>query len=182
MRTIRFVVAFVIAGNICFAQKTFKFEFLKIEFKHDKTWANDGFGAESPWEAGGSSVCDCSGMIVTNDDNEKNLRIVIYPSTRSGLDSLKRKQVWHYEFVPVDKSELIKTPYFNFTKKTSVWKNTDISDPLESLTQYEVWQFTGEAYGNYYIIYAFAENADHPKLKPYEEEINKIIYSMKPMK
>lgn len=119
----------------------------------------DGFGGED-WEQVGSSVCDCAGSINSFPNSSfnpsKDVVMVLYVSRyKDSLQNDKRMHVWDMKFADTQKkSKLVtKKNKIAFEKKISTWAE---GTEQEGYKDAEVWRFTTEGKGQYYMLYFIA--------------------------
>jgi len=125
----------------------------------------------SGWYVGGymsEKTCHCPGATI-NSAKDQSLNMVIFLSKTNevGLDSLKKQNVWGYNFAnPTAEVERIKTEHLQFEKAQSTWiedKNT------------MVLRFITEHNGTSYIIYFWTDFKDVDKNGVIIEDILKSI-------
>lgn len=122
-----------------------------MKYKLPPDWAVDGFGFDNNWEGYGSSVCDCAGSI--NISGNDSLHMVIYPSKKSGVDSLKRNRIWDYTFVVAKKIDDINGKNLIFETSTGYLTCEGCSE--ESTKDKYTIRYFGKFKSNYYFIYFY---------------------------
>lgn len=142
-----FLVLFVANSQ---AQQWKSFDNFEIEYKLPSDWWVDGFGdySRGGWDEHGSSVCECTGVIIGLDDQDGgDIKMLMYPSTEAGLKNPERQKAWDFEWVePTAAQKNIQTATFNFEFKTSQWKDD---------TEFEVWQLKTQVDKDFYLLVYF---------------------------
>lgn len=136
-----------------YSQKTIKSKNLQIKYTLPENWIAEEFGGPSPWEEANSTFCKCAGVLFSKPHKDGKLNVLVYPSTASGLDSLKRVRVADLRFEPVVKYDKTTNKNFSFEKRKSNF--TDLKTNQKS---FEVIRFQAKADGRYYIFYAWQES------------------------
>ena len=119
----------------------------------------DGFGSEN-WEEIGSAVCDCAGSInsfpKSSYEPSQDVVMVVYATRyKDSLQVGKRMKVWDMQFADTDKKTklITKKSKLSFEKKVSTWV---VGTAQEAYQDTEVWRFTVESKGQYYVLYFIA--------------------------
>ena len=81
------------------------------------------------------------------------MKIVVYPSTQSGLDSAKREGVGRLKFENVEKKDGVRSNGVFYERKRSNFK-----DSKSGAKSYDVFRFFARVDDHFYIIYAWQEN------------------------
>ena len=143
-------------------------KYLKIEFKIPKSWWADGFGGgEDDWDGYGSSVCECTGIIVGTDNPD--IKMVYYPM-KKGLDPERRNFVWDYKFVPAETKDKISNKYLEFEREISKWE--------EDEDNFEVWRLIAKKGDYSYYVYLWAKPS---VMKKKEKLLMQIVDTFKPL-
>ncbi len=160
------------------AQETVKSKALKLKYTPPAGWNAQEFGSPTSlnWEEQGNALCKCSGLSFFKSHKDGKMNVVVYPSTQSGLDSIKRNFVGNLRFDNVEKYDKTKNKFFSFEKKRSNF--TDIKTNKKS---FEVIRYYAKVEDHFYIIYVWQENMN--ALSPSnEKEIFEMVNAIEPIK
>jgi hypothetical protein len=152
MRTLLLSLFFVVSlySN---GQETIKSKPLKLKYTLPQGWVAEEFGGKTSWEEVGNALCHCSGAVFTRQHKDGKMKVVIYPSTVSGLDSAKRSAVGNLRFEDVQKYEKGKTKNYSFERKKS-----NFVEMPGGKKSYEVMRYYIKAGDQFYIMYAWQES------------------------
>jgi WG containing repeat len=158
--------------------KTMKLEYLKLALLLPDGWRADGFGGDiGNWEEGGSSVCDCAGVIVDNVP-QGNIKMVIYPYLIKNAENPKRLMVWDYTWeqnrdLP---AKTVKAKNLSFTLQQGHWMLKGEKTKMEVLQ--------GEALSGQvgYRIYIWNDNAENGNMQTCEQYIQLLLDSVMALK
>lgn len=126
---------------------------LKIKYTLLPGWTVEEFGGKAPWEDAGNDLCHCAGAVFTKTHKDGKMKIVVYPSTQSGLDSAKREGVGRLKFENVEKKDGVRSNGVFYERKRSNFK-----DSKSGAKSYDVFRFFARVDDHFYIIYAWQEN------------------------
>ncbi len=135
------------------AQETVKSKPMMLKYTLPQGWVAEEFGGKSPWEEAGNALCHCSGIVFTRQHKDGKMKVVIYPSTVSGLDSAKRNAVGNLRFEDVQKYEKGKTKHYSFERKKS-----NFMEMPGGKKSYEAMRYFIKSEGRFYIMYAWQES------------------------
>jgi hypothetical protein len=159
MKNVFFLLLMALSTAV-FAQKTGKSKTLKIKYTLPEGWNALEFGnpQSKTWEEGGNDsgsnpMCNCSGISFFRTHQDGKMNVLLYPSTRSGLDSAKRNRVGSLQFEDVEKYDNIRNNNISFQRKKSNF--TDLKTKTKS---FEVYRYFAKVEERYYIIFAWQEN------------------------
>lgn len=125
----------------------------------------------SGWYVGGymsGKSCHCPGATL-NSAKDQSLNMVIFLSNPDEvtLDSLKKQNVWGYNFAPPSADpEQVQTEYLKFEKSQSTWKEDKNAVVLRFITEHK---------GTSYLIYFWTDSKDVERNKVVIEDILKSI-------
>jgi len=167
------LVLLLIAATVAFAQETVKSKALKLKYTPPAGWNTEEFGGKDTWEDKGNALCHCSGVLFSKSHKEGKLKVLVYPSTVSGLDSMKRNAVGPLQFEDVLKYEKTKNKFFSFEKRRSSFKD-------KGNKSYDVIRYFAKVEDHFYIIYAWQENLGllSPQI---EKELYEMVNAIEPL-
>ena len=161
--------------GVCFitSAQTTKSKNLQLKYTLPGGWSANEFGGKSPWEEAGNHLCHCSGVLFTKSHKDGKMNVLVYPSTRAGLDSNKRNLVGPLRFEDVQKYDKTKNKNFSFERKKSnfTWPSNEKA--------YEVFRYFAKVEDHFYIIYAWQENMQALN-STNEKEIYEMINVIEP--
>lgn len=172
----QFLIAlFVVSLVAGLAQKTVKVQALKLKYALPDGWVAEVFAGEEPWEKAQSTYCNCAGILFTKQHSNGALKVMVYPSTVSGLDSTKRNRVGDLHFEKVEKYFKTTNKVFSFEKRVSVF--TDVKKGKKAC---DAIRYMARPEKITYIIYTWQENnlAMDPKT---ERELFEMVNALEPM-
>jgi len=176
MKKIVFLIVLVTLNPGLFAQKwkTVNKEFFGITYKLPGTWEVDGFGGED-WEAKGSSVCHCAGIInIINRSDSNEIYMLVYPTKiKDSVNAVKRKKIWK-NIVGDKVTDKSTVPLKNYTFEKAVLKFDEGAQA--DFPGYEIWRFFTFAHEQYYTVYFWAKPQT---IKDNEKDILKILESIR---
>ena len=138
--------------GISFAQ-TVKSKPLKLKYTPPEGWSTEEFGSKTSWDESGNAMCKCSGASFIKQHKDGKLHVVIYPSSVSGLDSLKREGVGPLHFDAVEKYDKTTNKNFSFEKRKSYFTDTKTNKK-----SFETVKLKAKVEDHYYILYLWQEN------------------------
>ncbi len=150
-----FTCLLVLFSLMSVAQNTVKVKELKLKYTLPSNWTAKVFSSEFPWEKGTNEFCNCGAIYFFKQHTNGKMNIVVYPTTKGGLDSNKRNMVGNLRFEPVVKYDRAKNAFFQFDKKDSYF--TDIKTKSKS---FEVLRYIAKKDDLYFIIYAWQESKE----------------------
>ncbi|HEY1038743.1 MAG TPA: hypothetical protein VGF30_05020 [Bacteroidia bacterium] len=164
-----------------FAQNKVSLPELNVEYEVPSTWETKPF-FKVDWETpGGNNLCQCAGVInsykVPGGDTFDYIYMSIYPSDRKHTNSEKRQGVWQYKFVPVEKTDTLKTDYLVWEKQTSKLKPFGSSD--NRFKDFTAYKFNSHFGSTYFVMYIWAKPY---MMQQYKGVIDNIIASVKAIK
>jgi hypothetical protein len=152
-----------------------KSKVLKLKYTAPEGWNVVEFGGKESWDESGNALCKCSGLQFTKQHKDGKLNVVVYPSTISGLDSLKREMVGSMKFVDVEKYDKTKNKNFSFEKKKSYFQDVRANKKM-----YEVVKYKTKIDDHFYIIYTWQENTG--MMSPdIEKELFQVVNALEPL-
>lgn len=165
---------FILLSTSILAQQTVKSKSLKLKYTPPSGWNTEEFGGgKESWEEKGNALCYCSGVLFSRSHPEGKLKVLVYPSTVSGLDSAKRNRVGSLQFEDVQKYEKTKNKNFSFEKKRSNFKD-------KGSKSYDVIRYFAKVEDHFYIIYMWQENMQ--MLSPQtEKELYEMVNAIEPL-
>jgi hypothetical protein len=172
-----------IAASQVFAQKKITLPDLNMEYDAPDTWETKSF-FKSDWETpGGSDVCPCavavSSFKIPGKGVADYLYVIIYPSDEKKVNTEKRQNLWRYTFVPVTKTEKVKTKFMIWDQKISMLK--PIGTYESQFKGYAAYRLAGTSASGptHYLLYIIGKPA---MLKEHKKEVDLIVQSFKPLK
>lgn len=127
---------------------------LKLKYTPPAGWNAEEFGDKSPWETNGNpAFCNCAGVHFFKAHKEGKLHVVVYPSTQSGLDSLKRNMVGKLQFEDVQKIDRVRNKDISYERKKS-----NFVDTLTKAKSYDAYRYFAKMSDHFVIIYAWQDN------------------------
>jgi len=169
------IASFCLLAICAFAVAQTKSKTLKLKYTAPEGWNVEEFGGKTNWDEAGNALCKCSGLVFTKQHKDGKLSVVIYPSTVSGLDSLKREMVGSLKFIDVEKYDKTKNKYFSFEKKKS-----NFQDLKSNKKMYEVIKYKTKIEDHFYIIYTWQENMGMMSPNT-EKELFQVINALEPL-
>lgn len=166
-----FTFLFISSLTLANAQ-TVKSKALKLKYTPPAGWNAEEFGGATSWEEKGNALCYCSGVLFSKSHKEGKMKVLVYPSTVSGLDSTKRNQVGTLKFEDVEKYEKTRNKNFSFEKKRS-----NFSD--KGTKSYDVIRYFAKVEDHFYIIYAWQENTGLMSPQT-EKELFEMVNAIEP--
>jgi len=167
MKQFFFISLFILSlGN--FAQQTVKSKNLQLKYTPPAGWNAKEFGGLSPWEDLGNEFCKCGGVYFYRTHGDGKMNVVVYPSTQSGLDSLKRNFVGSLHFEDVQKYDKTKNKAFSFERKKS-----NFTDSKTKAKSFDVIRYQTKVDNRFYIIYTWQEN-----MQALNSTNEKLLYEM----
>ena len=164
---------FLFISSLTFANaQTVKSKALKLKYTPPAGWNTEEFGGATSWEEKGNALCYCSGVLFSKSHKEGKMKVLVYPSTVSGLDSTKRNQVGTLKFEDVEKYEKTRNKNFSFEKKRS-----NFSD--KGTKSYDVIRYFAKVEDHFYIIYAWQENTGLMSPQT-EKELFEMVNAIEP--
>ncbi|MCE3225558.1 MAG: hypothetical protein K0S32_109 [Bacteroidetes bacterium] len=153
--------------------QTIKSKALKIKYTLPAGWNAEEFGGKTSWEESGNTLCKCSGVSFTKQHKDGKMNVLVYPSTQSGLDSLKRNFAGPLRFENVEKFDKTRNKNFSFEKKRS-----NFTDKTGKKS-FEVIRYFAKVDDHFYIIYTWQENmgAMSPNA---EKELYEMVNAIEP--
>ncbi len=138
---------------VAFAQKPIKSKILQLKYTTPDGWSAEEFGGLTNWEESGNALCKCSGLSFSKPHKDGKMHVVVYASTRSGLDSAKRNFVGNLHFENVEKYDKTTNKNFSFERRKS-----NFMDVKTKAKSFEVIRYQAKHEDHFYIIYAWQEN------------------------
>ena len=152
MKKLAFII-FITFSVCAFAQKPVKSKNLQLKYTLTDNWSAEEFGGLTPWEDAGNNLCKCAGISFTKPHKDGKMHVVVYPSTRSGLDSAKREFVGNLHFENVEKYDKITNKHFSFEKRKSNFTDTNTKSK-----SYDAIRYQAKHEDHFYIIYVWQES------------------------
>ncbi len=148
-------ISVLLAAMNGFAQQTIKSKALKLKYVVPAGWKADEQSDEKSWDKHQSYTCNCSYLWFSKASDKGLLNVLVYPSDIGGLDSAKRQQVGLMKFSPVEKYDKIRSKHFSMEKRKSIFINIKTNRKAYDVIRYQI-----KSSKNFYIIYAWRENAE----------------------
>jgi hypothetical protein len=167
-------MAILFLGLTLSAQQTIKSKNLKLKYTLPSDWTATEFGTKN-WEEPGNNLCRCAGVLFSKPHKDGKMNVIVYPSSRGGLDSMKRNFVGTLHFEDVVKYDKIKNKAFSFERKKSNF--TDIKTKAKS---YEVFRYLAKIENDYYLIYAWQESMNALNSNN-EKELYEMVNALEPI-
>lgn len=174
MKNLLFFVFIGLSATLS-SQQTVKSKALKLKYTLPAGWNAEEFGGKTSWEEAGNVMCKCSGAAFYKTHKDGKMNVVIYPSTQSGLDSLKRNFVAHLRFENVEKYDKTRNKNFSFERKRS-----NFTDSKTTKKSYEVIRYLAKVEDHFYIIYAWQESMNALN-STNEKELYEMVNAIEPL-
>lgn len=158
-----------------FAQKPIKSKLLQLKYTTPDGWSAEEFGGPNNWEETGNTLCRCSGIAFSKPHKDGKMHVVVYASTRSGLDSAKRNFVGHLHFENVEKYDKTTNKNFSFEKRKS-----NFMDMKTKTKSFEVIRYQAKLEDHFYIIYAWQESMNALN-STNEKELVTMVNAIEPL-
>lgn len=154
---------------------------LAMEYEIPEKWDVKPF-FKVDWETpGGNNLCPCAGVLNSlkfpSGGDFEYLFFAVYPSDRRGANADKRKSVWQYHFVEVEKIDTVKTDHLIWERQVSKLKPVGSSD--NRFKDYVAWKLTSKLGNTYYTMYIWAKPM---MMQQYKTVFENMIASFKPVK
>lgn len=166
-------LTFIFVSMFIVAQETVKSKPLKLKYTPPAGWNTEEFGAKESWEDKGNALCHCSGVLFSKSHKDGKLKVLVYPSTQSGLDSTKRNMVGSLQFEDVQKYEKTKNKYFSFEKKRSNFKD-------KGSKSYDAIRYFAKVDDHFYIIFMWQENMQTMSPQT-EKDLYEMVNAIEPL-
>ena len=155
--------------------QTVKSKTLKLKYTPPAGWNAAEFGGLTSWEESSNQFCKCSGVHFFRTHKDGKMNVIVYPSTQSGLDSLKRNFVGALHFEDVQKYDKTKNKNFSFERKRS-----NFTDSKTKAKSFDAIRYIAKVEDHFYIIYSWQENTSlmSPQI---EKELFEMINSIEPL-
>lgn len=155
------------------AQKPIKVGELNLKFIALEGW-NSYINLEESNKK--NNICNCSYIHFTKQHPNGELNIVVYPTNKQGLDSIKREMVGSLRFQPVEKYDNTKNEFFKFQKKTSYFVDTKNNNSKS----YEVARHIAKYKNDFFIFYTWQKSSTilNPNV---EKELNLQLNKIEPI-
>jgi len=155
--------------------QTVKSKELKLKYTAPEGWNPSEFGGKTSWDEAGNNLCKCSGVMFTKQHKDGKLIVLVYPSTISGLDSLKHDMAGNLKFVDVEKFDKTKNKNFSFEKKKSYF-----SDIKTNKKSYEAIKYKAKVEDHYYLIYTWQESMNMMSPNT-EKNLFEVVNALEPL-
>lgn len=132
--------------------QTVKSKNLKLKYTLPAGWNAEEFGTKN-WEEGGNNLCRCAGISFFKSHKDGKMRVVVYPSTQSGLDSTKREWVGNLHFEDVVKYDRVRNNNVAFERRKS-----NFTEGPSKTKSFEAYKYFAKVDDHFFIIYAWQEN------------------------
>lgn len=175
MKSILFSFSILISLTVI-GQKTIKEPALQLKYTLPEGWKAEVYAGETPWEKGTSPYCACAGILFSKPNSNGTLKVMVYPSTISGLDSAKRYAVGALRFEKVEKYFKTTNKVFSFEKRVSYFTDTKSGQQT-----YEVIRYMARPEKTTYIIYTWQETLNKMDPKT-ERELFEMVNALEPIR
>ena len=176
MKRIVLICGLLFAQSLLFAQldkRTYvwRVKFAGCQYEFPRTWEYDPFGSFDPqkWNSHGSAVCECTGVV--HIDHDEELFFVMYPSLPEELESDPHMRIWDYRYVKPESSQSFEAKKTRFQSERSYLQHT------EKDQRQEAWRYTTELGDYAYVFYFFSKKKG--VLEANESVIRDILNSVK---
>lgn len=113
---------------------------MKLKYEIPQGWYVGGFIS--------GDACNCTGATI-NASKDQRIKMVIFSSDHTDIDSLKDQKIWGYSFAPSSMNpEILKTDFFNYEKALSTWNEDTKATVLRFATSSEDFQYLVYFWGN----------------------------------